>query len=309
MRPPARRVILNTFTLSASDGLPLYVYRWMPEGAPRGVVQISHGMAEHAGRYEGLARALNVAGFAVYAHDHRGHGRTAPVAADLGFFGETAGWGTLLDDLGVVQKQVGDDFPGTPIVLLGHSMGAFVAQQFAAERGGNLRALVLSGTYQESRALAHAGALLARLERWRLGARGHSRVVHALTIGAFNRRVTPTRTPFDWLSRDAAEVDRYRADPLCGFPTSVQLWVEVLGALGAGLPLPPAGLPVYLLAGERDPVCQPDPGATKLAAAIHASGNQWLTHRVYPGARHELFLETNRDEVIRDLLAWLDAVV
>ena len=296
----------NTFTLPASDGLPLFVRRWLPVGPPRAAVQIVHGMAEHTGRYAALAQALNAAGFAVYAHDQRGHGQTAPRPEDLGYFGAGAGWRTVVDDLGAVQRRLAEDLPGLPIILLGHSMGAFVAQQFAAERGGTLRGLALAGTYRENRWLAWTGSCLARLERLRLGPRGHSRIIRALTFGAFNRRFAPNRTHADWLSRDAGEVDQYVADPHCGFPASVQLWVEVLDALAVGLPLP--SLPICVLAGERDPVCGPDPGAKKLVRLMQDAGAR-VTHHVYPEARHELFHETNRDEVVRDLLAWLERVL
>jgi alpha-beta hydrolase superfamily lysophospholipase len=299
---------LSTFSLPAGAGLPLFVHRWLPADAPRRVVQIVHGMVEHGGRYAQLAEALNAAGHAVYAHDQRGHGRTAPAPADLGYPGNAAGWRTLIEDVDLVQARIAKDFPGVPIVLLGHSMGAFVAQQFAGERGASLRGLILTGTYQESRGLARAGSLLARLERWRLGRRGQSRLIQALTFDAYNKRFGPWRTAFDWLSRDPGEVDRYIADPLCGCPPSVQIWVEVLDALANGLPLPPPDLPICLMTGGHDAMCGPDSHANKLAASFRASGCR-LTHLVYPGARHELFHETNREEVTRDLVEWLDSVV
>jgi alpha-beta hydrolase superfamily lysophospholipase len=346
---------LNTLTLTAADGVPLFVYQWLPGSVAseaggslrsptegdrgssldlkgsgfadtlslppsvgdrrlpalratelRGVVQIVHGMSEHAGRYAELARALNEAGFAVYAHDQRGHGQTGP---ELGHLGEGIGWATLLDDIGVVLKKVVEDFPGVPVVLLGHSMGSFLARQFAGENGQRLRGLVLSGAYEESRLMAWGGGLLARVERMRLGGRGHSALIRGLTFDAFNKKFAPNRTRFDWLSRDPAEVDKYSADPLCGFEASVQLWIELLNALAEGLPVPPADLPVCLLMGERDPVCGPDPGGKKLAALFRARGVKRLKHHVYPEARHEVFREENRDEVVANLVKWLIDVV
>jgi alpha-beta hydrolase superfamily lysophospholipase len=298
----------NIFTLPARDGLPLFVYRWLPAGAPRAVIQVAHGMSEHAGRYDALAQTLNSAGLAVYAQDHRGHGRTAAAPNDLGYLGQGIGWRTVLEDIGLVQHRIAADFPGLPIILLGHSMGAFLAQQFAGERGGTLRGLVLAGTYREARWLALAGGWLARLERWRLGPRGHSRLIRALTFDTFNRRFAPNRTAADWLSRDESEVDRYVADPHCGFAASIQLWIELLDALALGLPLPPAELPVCVLVGDQDSVAGPDPSAKKLAALFRQAGTH-VTHHVYPEARHELFHETNRDEVTRDLVIWLNKVL
>jgi alpha-beta hydrolase superfamily lysophospholipase len=273
------------------------------------VVQIVHGMAEHAGRYDALAQALNAAGYVVYANDHRGHGRTALSVDDLGFFAQANGWRACVDDLGLLNRHIVAEYPGTPVILLGHSMGSFMAQQVAGENGGALAGLVLSGDYLQPRGLARAGALLARLEAMRLGPRGRSGLLHALTLGGYNRRFAPVRTPFDWLSRDANAVDLYAADPVCGFRPTVQLWIDLLGALGTGLPIPPQQLPVYIMCGALDPVAVPDPGAQRLAASFRDAGVESITHRVYPEARHELFHETNREEVTRDLLAWLDQLV
>jgi alpha-beta hydrolase superfamily lysophospholipase len=303
------RRALTTFTLTPADQAPFFVYRWLPLERPRAVVQIAHGMAEHAGRYDRLAQALNAAGYGVYANDHRGHGRTAPSAADLGFFAESNGWRVCLDDMEALRRHLASEHPETPVILLGHSMGSFMAQQAAGENGAAFAGLVLSGSYHQSRGLARAGAFLARVEARRLGPHGRSALLHTLTIGAYNRRFAPVRTPFDWLTRDPAAVDRYAADPLCGFRPTVQLWIDLLDALGAGLPIPPRQLPVYFMSGARDPVAAADPGAARLAASFRDAGLASVTHRVYPEARHELFHETNREEATRDLVAWLDQLV
>ena len=270
-------------------------------------MQIVHGMAEHAGRYDALAEALTGAGYAVYAHDLRGHGETSPDR--LGVFGP-GGWRGCLNDIGTVKNRLTADFPETRVVLLGHSMGSFQAQHYAAEHAHTLSGLVLSGIYRESRWMALAGAFLARLERLRIGSEGRSGLLHVLTIGAFNRKFAPNRTTADWLSRDSEAVDRYAADPLCGFRASVGLWGEVLGALADGLPVPAAMLPILVIVGELDPVCGPDPGARKLVDLFRKQKvPARVTHKVYSGARHELFHETNRAEVVRDLIEWLDAVL
>jgi len=307
VNPPGTFPLISSL-LPGSDGTPLHLSQWKTGAAPRAVVQVVHGMSEHAGRYDGLAQTLNEAGYAVYANDHRGHGKTAATSEDLGYLGDGAGWRTCLDDLAIVQQRIVADYPGVPLVLLGHSMGSFLAQQFAGEYGGTLAGLVLSGSYRETPLVARGGALVARLERLRLGRRGRSDLIHALTFGSFNRRFAPTRTAFDWLSRDEAEVDRYVADPLCGVRPSVQLWIEVLDALAAGLPTPPARLPVCVMVGERDPVCAGDATALKLVASFIDAGVDRIAQCVYPDARHELFHETNREEVARDLISWLDQI-
>jgi alpha-beta hydrolase superfamily lysophospholipase len=302
----------STFSLAAADGAALWVYRWLPEAPPKAVVQIAHGLAEHAGRYARLAAALTAAGYAVYANDHRGHGRTAPDAAELGFFAERDGWRRCIDDLWLLNRRIAGDHPGLPIVLLGHSMGSFMAQHFISEHGGALAGAVLSASSGKPPPLAAAGRLIARLERLRLGPRGKSALIQSLGFGAFNKPFAPARTPYDWLSRDPAEVDKYAADPLCGFAATVQLWIDMLDAL-AEIARParqariPKRLPVYVIAGLRDPVSDGTKGLRQLLAAYRAAGLERVTHRFYPDGRHELFNEVNRDEVTRDLVTWLDA--
>jgi alpha-beta hydrolase superfamily lysophospholipase len=304
----------SSFTLAAPGGAELFVYRWQPDAPAKAVVQITHGLSEHAGRYERLASALTGAGYAVYAHDHRGHGRTARIPADLGFFADADGWRLCIDDLWLLNRRIAADHPGLPVILLGHSMGSFMTQQFIAEHGEALAGAVLSASSGKPPPLAAVGRLIARIERLRLGARGHSALIHALTFASFNRKFAPTRSYADWLSRDAAEVDKYLADPLCGFQPTVQLWIDFLDALPI-LAAPsrqariPKRLPVYIIAGTRDPVSEETKALGQLLDAYRSQGLGRVEHRFYPDARHELFNETNRDEVTRDLIGWLDRTI
>jgi alpha-beta hydrolase superfamily lysophospholipase len=164
----------STFTLPPVESVALFAYRWLPHTMPRAVVQIAHGLAEHAGRYRRLAEALTGAGYAVYAHDHRGHGRTAPTSDDFGHFADHDGWNKCVDDLWQLNHRIAADHPGLPIVLLGHSMGSFMAQQFIAEHGDALAGVVLCGSGGRPPLLLRAVALVARIERLRLGGRGRS---------------------------------------------------------------------------------------------------------------------------------------
>jgi alpha-beta hydrolase superfamily lysophospholipase len=304
----------STFSFASSDGAAINIRRWLGDAPPKAVVQIAHGLAEHAGRYHRLALTLTAAGYAVYAHDHRGHGLSAPGAAGLGYFGERGGWRKVVDDLWQLNRRIAGDHPGLPIVLLGHSMGSFMAQQLISEEGDALAGVVLSGSSGKPPPLAVIGRLIARLERLRLGPRGRSALIHALAFGAFNKPFMPARTPFDWLSRDPAEVDKYVDDPLCGFVATVQLWIDLLDAL-AEVARParqariPKDLPIYVIAGARDSVSENTKGLQQLLAAYRAQGLERVTHRFYAEARHELFNELNRDEVTRDLVLWLEGVV
>lgn len=300
-------------TLAAADGANLFVYRWLPPGPCRGAVQIAHGLAEHAGRYARLAEALNAAGYAVYANDHRGHGKTCQNKGQLGALAQRNGWRLAMDDLWAVNRRIAAEQPGKPIFLLGHSMGATMAQQFIGEHGESLAGVVLSAPNGAPTPLAAIGRFILRLERLRLGPMGRSRLANSLTFAAFNKRFAPTRTEFDWLSRDEAEVDKYVADPLCGFPATVQLWIDLLDAWAAAsrpafLSCIPKKLPIYVIAGSREPVSNNTRQIQPMLAAYRAAGIQNVQHRFYPEARHELFNETNRDEVTRDLIEWMGRI-
>ncbi|MGC9959474.1 alpha/beta fold hydrolase [Roseiarcus sp.] len=300
----------SEFELRTDDGRSLLARRWLPEGRPRAVVQIAHGLSEHSARYVRLAAALNAAGYAVYANDHRGHGpKAAP--ADLGHFADDGGWGKVVGDFWTMNRLIAKEQPGVPIIFLGHSLGSFLGQGFVAEHSDALAGAVYSGSSGKPPAIATLGRLIARAERLRLGKRGKSQLLGQMWFGAYNKPFAPARTEFDWLTRDEKEVDAYVADPYCGFPFSTQLAIDVLDALPS-LTSPQSlarirkDLPIYVFSGERDPVGANIQG---LIDALKGAGFTRLTARIYPGARHETLNETNREEVTRDLIDWLDAVV
>ncbi|HET9840200.1 MAG TPA: alpha/beta hydrolase [Candidatus Angelobacter sp.] len=304
----------STFLLKTADEVDLFVYRWLTAQPPRAIVQIVHGLAEHAGRYGRLAQALNAAGYAVYANDLRGHGRTVKSAEELGFFAEQDGWRKCIDDLWLVNRHIASAHPGVPIIMLGHSMGSTLAEQFMGDHGDSLAGVVLSGANGKPTGMAVIGRQITRAERLRLGARGKSKLALSLSFDAFNKKFAPTRTAFDWLSRDPVEVDKYVADPLCGFAPSIQLWVDLLDGWGAvsreeHRRRVPRTLPIYVIAGGRDPVSGNARQVGPWVEEYRADGHKDLEFRIYPEARHELMNETNRDEVTRDLVAWLDRVV
>jgi alpha-beta hydrolase superfamily lysophospholipase len=305
----------DTFSFKAEDQKDLFVYRWLPDaGTPtKAVVHLTHGMSEHAGRYARVAEALVGAGYAVYAHDIRGHGRTAGDPSELGWMGP-GGFKRSVQDLEQLLVFEKSESPGRPVVLFGHSMGSFLVQAFIIEAGSSIRGAVLSGSGGKPSLIASAGRLVARLERLRLGPKGKSALLGALSFGEFNKAFRPNRTAFDWLSRDDAEVDKYIADPLCGFPVSTQLWVDLLDGI-ADVSRPerqarvPRDLPVYIFAGGEDPVGEKTKSLDQLLGAYGRAGVGDVSHTFYPGARHETLNETNRADVTRDLLAWLDAHV
>ena len=299
----------SEFDFRADDGQTLLARRWLPEGPPRAIVQIAHGLAEHSARYARLAAALNSAGYAAYANDHRGHGlKAAP--ADLGHFADEGGWGKVVGDLWTLNRRIAAELPGTPIVFLGHSLGSFLGRGFIARHSDALAGVALSGSNGKPPAIATLGRLIAREERLRLGKRGKSDPILQMWFGEFNKPFKPARTAYDWLSRDEKEVDAFVADPLCGFPFTTQLAIDVLDALPRitsreSLAAIRKDLPIYVFSGERDPVGANIKG---LIQDLKAAGFTRLTTRIYPGARHETLNELNRDEVTRDFIAWLDGI-
>lgn len=295
---------------SPADGLPLHGYAWLPAGTPQAVVVIAHGMAEHAARYARFAAALNGAGFAAYGFDHRGHGRTAATMAALGHMADRDAWNRAVDDLAAVCRLAAQRHPGLPVLLFAHSMGSFMAQQLLYQQGDLVAGCVLCGSNGKPPPIAALGRLVARLERLRHGRRGVSPLIQKLSFDAFNTRFQPARTPFDWLSRDPAEVDKYIADPFCGFPISTQSWVDLLDGLDA-MARPenqariPKGMPVFVIAGRHDPVSAGGKGLQQLLNAYATAGLTRVESRFYDDARHELLNEINRDAVTADIIAFL----
>lgn len=300
----------SSLTLTAPDGAPIHVHVWLPPEEPRAIVQIAHGMAEHGGRYARLAAALSERGIGVYANDHRGHGRSVPPGEALGHMGED-GFESAVRVVRQLERHIAAEHPRAKRILFGHSMGSFMVQRFVCQHPEAVHAVVLSGSNGKPPPIAAAGRVVARLERLRVGPKGTSPILKALSFDDFNKKFRPNRTDFDWLSRDPAQVDAYVADPLCGFSVTTQTWVDFLDALGPlterdRIACIPKDLPLYVLAGRRDPVGDFGRGVERLVDAYRAVGLRDVELKLYPEGRHEMLNETNRDEVTRDLLDWVE---
>lgn len=304
----------SEFTFPSSDGVhSISASLWLPEAEPpRAVVQIIHGVAEYAGRYDTLARFLADHGFAVCGDDHLGHGRTAMQDSRFGYFASHDGWTLVVADERTLRQQMGERFPDLPYFLLGHSMGSFMARTYLCRYPGEVSGALLSGTGQESALAVAAGKLLASLIGRLRGFDHSSALVNSLALGAYNRQFAPNRTTADWISRDEAVVDAYLKDPLCSFIPTVGLYRDMLGGLQyissrrALSQMDPA-TPVYLFSGDRDPVGSNGKGVETVCGYFRDCGTKDLTMKLYPGGRHEMFNELNRDEVLSDVLAWLEA--
>ncbi|WP_300007538.1 alpha/beta hydrolase [Pseudonocardia sp.] len=286
---------MREFRFDGRDGESVAGYRWEPGGAPRGVVQLTHGVGEHLRRYDHLAQTLTAAGYVVLGHDSRGHGATIAPGATPGVIGAD-GWRRTVEDLGVLGAHAREEFPGLSLALLGHSMGSFATQQFLLDHSDRIDAVALSGT-------AAIDLLEPALD-----------LDAGLDLSSFNAPYEPGRTGYEWLSRDEAQVDRYVADPLCGFGYDVEgLKAVFAGARDAADPARVAGirsdLPILVTVGDADPVNGQLALVHALVDRYRSAGITDVELRAYPEARHEVFNETNRDEVEADLLTWLDRVL
>lgn len=281
----------STMTFHGGDDVRLVGYRWAPSGEPAGAVQLSHGMGEHMLRYEPLAEALAAAGLVVYGHDHRGHGASVASAADLGVLGP-GGWTRLVDDMHRFTALIRREHPGLRLGMLAHSMGSFAAQQYLLVHSGDLDAVVLTGT-----------SLLDQLEP-------AFDLDQPLELAALNAAFAPARTDFDWLTRDATQVDEYIADPLCGFGLDAEATKEMFAA-GRRMADPRAlaairdELPVRLVCGDADPINGQGALVHLLAGRLREAGLTDVTVEIHPGARHEVLNETNRGQIVADVVGWL----
>jgi alpha-beta hydrolase superfamily lysophospholipase len=287
----------DRFQFKSDDGLSIACVKWGNGHHVRGVVQIAHGLGEHLGRYAQLAETLAQAEFVVYGNDHRGHGLTAEPAGSFGDFGP-GGFDQLVEDMISLRVIAKDEHRGKPYILLGHSLGSFAAQQFVLDHSHSIDGLALSGS----------GAL-----------DGLARVAQSIAPGEdpmklMNAAFEPARTPFDWLSRDNAEVGAFITDPLC-FPSlkpeSMESFLDAFPRLANPREIRKVrdDLPVYIFSGSDDPIGQRLEGVRVLIDRYRSAGLTSITHDFYSGGRHEMLHEINRRDVITNLLVWMSSIV
>ena len=289
------------------SGVLLDMITWLPEDSPRAVVQIMHGMAEHMGRYDEVGGFLASHGILTVGITYPGHGKKAEIP---GYFGEE-GWDILLKDEEALRVVTAEEHPGIPYFILGHSMGSFLARCYLMENGNKLSGAVLSGTGWYPPLLAGTGLLLARFFSLIGYKKKPCGPVNAIAFSANNKPFEPGRTPFDWLSRDKGRVDSYIADPYCGFTFTANGFASMFDGLKRltrldDLKKIPKTLPVYFLSGDKDPVGQMGKGVRTVEQQFRVAGLTDVTCRLYPDGHHEMLNETNRREVMEELLAWLN---
>ena len=301
----------QNFKLHTSTGCNMFVNQWIPSEAPKGIVLILHGMAEHSARYANFAEHLNKQGFTVYAPDQRGHGQTVGNPNKLGFLDENEGWYKMLEDLNNLHQRAQADYPNKPVFLLGHSMGSMVVRHYLQQYPDHdLNGAVVIATAGDQGVLRMAGLALSHTISLLFGKRTPSPLMNFMSFGAYNNKFRPNRTAFDWLNRDEANVDAYIADPYCGTVFPAGFWSEFLSAMGdfsspARIRNASRRVPMLWLAGTMDPVGNFSKGVSSMVARYRKLGFDKIELKTYEGARHELLNEINREEVYADISAWL----
>lgn len=278
-------------------------------GSIKGIVQISHGMAEYSNRYARFALELCKQGYAVFISDHIGHGSSVAGSDMLGFFGETDGEEHFIEDLKTLTDIIKGEYPDLPLYMLGHGMGSLIARKYTAKYGYLLDGVIYSATSGTNSSLG-MGIYLANTIMKQYGPMHRSELLDAIAFGAYNRK-TEKRTHCDWVSRDEKEVDKFIADELCGYKYTVSGMKALFMTLKEissrrwynSVPL---SMPIMLIAGTMDPVGDYSKGVTEVYKMLKKTGHTNVYMKLYEGARHEILNEINREEVYGDIVDWLN---
>lgn len=301
------------FYVEGYGGERIYLHAWEEVAEPRGIIQIFHGMAEHGGRYAGLARYLNRAGFVVFADDHRGHGKTAGSIDDIGYIGED-GFNMIVEDERKISLWLKERYSGLPLFIVAHSFGSFIAQEYIIRYGRDIDGVVLCGSAAMNTWKARMGYIVASLVKNLKGERYKSRLLDFLSFGTFNKKIKDGRSRFAWLSTDEGEVRKYEEDPFCGTIFTAGFFYYLAQAFlklyeQDRLERIPKDLPILLIAGEEDPVGEYGKLVRRLYDLYRRAGCRQVEIKLYPGKRHELFNEKEREGIYEHLKIWLEEKV
>ncbi|MGB4405875.1 MAG: lysophospholipase [Sphaerochaeta sp.] len=298
--------------LTCSDSHVLYYHAWIPEGTPvKAVVHLLHGMAEYGQRYDRFARYLNKEGIALYAQDHRGHGLTATKAEEtLGWFAQEDGWMRVAEDSKELSNLISSEFPKTPLFLMGHSMGSFLARTIIADTPDLYNGVIMMGTGSSMGILGKIGGMIARSHVKKHGSKFVDDQLNKMSFGSYNKQIPDASSAFSWLSRDEKEVQKYDDDPLCGFVCTAKFFEDMLEGIGYANSSERAkrlhnDLPILIISGSMDPVGNYGKGLVKVQDFYKQAGIKDLTLHLVDGARHELLNETDRNTTMEYLTSWI----
>jgi alpha-beta hydrolase superfamily lysophospholipase len=304
----------DNFTYESEQGGHIFSYRWTPDSTVpiKGIVLIVHGMAEHARRYHDFASFLVSKGYAVYANDLRGHGKTAGNAENFGYISDSGGWNLMIDDMHQLAGIIQNEYPDVPKFLFGHSLGAILSRGYIIRHKNSVQGVILSSTGVVKEVIRVIALIIAKMEIFLKGKKARSQLLTHLFFGSYNKTFKPNRTEFDWLSRNEAEIDKYINDPECGATFTAGFYHDVLQGLKIindmeNIRTLPQGLPIYLLSGDKDPATDNAKGIIDVYNAYKEAGIADVTYQIYKDARHELLNEINKDEVFLDIIKWLQA--
>ena len=303
---------VQDFYFQSSTGrTSIHALKCVPDGKPRAVVQIAHGIAEHIDRYRPFMEFLADNGFVAAGNDHLGHGKSIRVPEEQGFFAEKDGWWRVVDDMDKLHDIMSNEYPELPYVLFGHSMGSFLTRTYLIKHPDKYDGVILSGTGHQSPALVLGGNVAASVMAKLNGAMGDGTKLDSLAFGSYLSKIENPRTKFDWLSRDAEQVDKYIADPLCGFVGKIGLYRDMMQGIKfitdkKNIAQMNKEKPVYFMSGDGDPVGDYGKGVERAYKAFCDAGLHDVFMRLYPGGRHEMLNETNKEQVYQDILNWLN---
>lgn len=299
----------SCLTIPGTKNKKLHGKLWIPaDTPPKALILIIHGIAEHKERYNHFSNYLSANGYAVVCYDQRGHGRTDP--DHLGIIAEKEGFELLIKDLHEATITLKEQYPNLPFLLLGHSMGSFIVQRFMQLYDYRPDGLIYSGSNGRPPFTLSAGIALSSLLKSLYGDNAKSSLINKLSFETYNNKFKPNRTSHDWLSRDITAVDLYIDDPFCGFICSIAFYHQFFTCL-RNLHKHPVfadhekDIPILLISGDHDPVSNMGKGIKNLEKILREDGVQNLAVNIYPGGRHEMLNEINRDEVYHDILQWI----
>ena len=304
-------IIHNSFYFPSSDGkTTIHAEEWLPENAPKAVLQIVHGIAEYVGRYDAFASFLAENGIAVVGEDHIGHGRSVAEGAPHIYFSKNDGWNKVVSDIHNLRQMSGEKYPDVPYFLMGHSMGSFLARTYLIKFPGDVDGAVIMGTGQLGKALVSAGKTAAKIIGKIFGFDKPHDIITNLAFGGYTKGIENPRTPFDWLSVNEENVDRYIADPMCGEDATVGLFLDMLGGIEfitkqENVDKMDITKPVLFIAGEEDPVGDNGKGVKAAFLAFDKAGVKDLHCKLYPGLRHEILNENCGKKVGEYIYSWI----
>lgn len=304
------------FYFDSRDGQSrIHAVRYVPETAKIvGVVQIVHGMSEYVERYEEFARFLTERGFVVTGDDHLGHGKTVPRDGIYGYFCEQDPATVVVRDVHRLKKLTQNLYPDVPYIIIGHSMGSFILRNYLCRYGTGIAGAVIVGTGMQLPALVKLSKVVTAVQKRLCGSKHVSRLIDKAAFGSYNKRFAPARTAVDWLCSDDEQVDKYIADSMCGFTFTVngfETLFELVDRIQQreNLEKVPKNLPVFMVAGEDDPVGDYGKGVKRAYASLQEAGLQNIQLKLYPKGRHEILNEVNRDVVMQDIYDWIRGTI